>query len=180
MPTTKYFVSGPGWIRTTDQRIMRLGEVPASGRFPLPNACVGALRYRRFRRSRIPSGIRFRPLARKGARPRPLAVDFVVEADRAQVSEVVQRVRDGRLRTNIGTVAALDDAVAAFNPTERIKGKTPGSPNGRRRSSRTTFVSFARTASPAHGATGRCPCTHSPTTDVSCCRCSGHLPRHAG
>jgi hypothetical protein len=27
------------------------------------------------------------------------------------------------LRTNIGNVAALDDAVAAFNP-ERIKGKT--------------------------------------------------------
>jgi NADPH:quinone reductase-like Zn-dependent oxidoreductase len=53
-----------------------------------------------------------------------LAVDFVVEADRAQLGEVVQRVRDGRLRTNIGTVAALDDAVAAFNPTERIKGKT--------------------------------------------------------
>ena len=53
-----------------------------------------------------------------------LAVDFIVEADRAQLGEVVQRVRDGRLRTNIGTVAALDDAVAAFNPTERIKGKT--------------------------------------------------------
>jgi NADPH:quinone reductase-like Zn-dependent oxidoreductase len=53
-----------------------------------------------------------------------LAVDFVVEADRAQLSEIVQRVRDGRLRTNIGNVAALDDAVAAFNPTERIKGKT--------------------------------------------------------
>ncbi|MFC4943084.1 NADP-dependent oxidoreductase [Pseudonocardia sp. GCM10023141] len=53
-----------------------------------------------------------------------LAVDFVVEADRAQLSEVVQRVRDGRLRTNIGTVVALDDAVAAFNPTGRIKGKT--------------------------------------------------------
>jgi len=53
-----------------------------------------------------------------------LAVDFVVEADRTQLSEIVQRVRDGRLRTNIGTVAALDDAVAAFNPTERIKGKT--------------------------------------------------------
>ena len=29
-----------------------------------------------------------------------------------------------RLRTNIGNVAALDDAVAAFNRTERIKGKT--------------------------------------------------------
>jgi hypothetical protein len=33
-------------------------------------------------------------------------------------------VRDGRLRTNIGNVAALDDAVAAFNPPERVKGKT--------------------------------------------------------
>ena len=53
-----------------------------------------------------------------------LAVDFVVEADRAQLGELVQRVRDGRLRTNIGNVATLDDAVAAFNPTERIKGKT--------------------------------------------------------
>ncbi|GAA0250485.1 NADP-dependent oxidoreductase [Haladaptatus pallidirubidus] len=52
------------------------------------------------------------------------AVDFVVKADRAQLSEIVQRVRDGRLRTNIGNVAALDEAVAAFNPTERIKGKT--------------------------------------------------------
>ena len=53
-----------------------------------------------------------------------LAVDFVVVPDRAQLGEVVQRVRDGRLRTNIGNVAALDDAVAAFNPTERRKGKT--------------------------------------------------------
>jgi NADPH:quinone reductase-like Zn-dependent oxidoreductase len=53
-----------------------------------------------------------------------LAIDFVVEADRAQLSEIVQRVRAGRLRTNIGTIAPLDDAVAAFNPTERIKGKT--------------------------------------------------------
>ena len=53
-----------------------------------------------------------------------LAVDFVVESDRAQLGEVVQRVRDGRLRTNIGNVASLDDAVAALNPTERRKGKT--------------------------------------------------------
>lgn len=53
-----------------------------------------------------------------------LAVDFVVEADRAQLSEIVQRVRDGRLRTNIGDVATLDDAVAALNPTERRRGKT--------------------------------------------------------
>jgi NADPH:quinone reductase-like Zn-dependent oxidoreductase len=53
-----------------------------------------------------------------------LAVDFVVESDRAQLSEIVRRVRDGRLRTNIGNVAPLDDAVAALNPTERRPGKT--------------------------------------------------------
>jgi len=53
-----------------------------------------------------------------------LAVDFVVVSDRAQLSEIVQRVRDGRLRTNIGNVSTLDDAVAAFNPTKRINGKT--------------------------------------------------------
>src|SRR3954469_2350999 len=53
-----------------------------------------------------------------------LAVDFVVESDRGQLSEIVQRVRDGRLRTNLGAVATLDEAVAAFNPTERLNGKT--------------------------------------------------------
>src|SRR3954462_9451250 len=53
-----------------------------------------------------------------------LAVDFVVESDRAQLGEVVRRARDGRLRTNIGDVSTLDDAVAAFNPTERRAGKT--------------------------------------------------------
>jgi NADPH:quinone reductase-like Zn-dependent oxidoreductase len=53
-----------------------------------------------------------------------LAVDFVVESDRAQLGEIVRRVRDGRLRTNIGTIATLDDAVDALNPAERRKGKT--------------------------------------------------------
>jgi NADPH:quinone reductase-like Zn-dependent oxidoreductase len=52
------------------------------------------------------------------------AVDFVVEADRAQLGEIVRRVRDGRLRTNIGTTASLDDAVAALNSAERRNGKT--------------------------------------------------------
>jgi len=52
------------------------------------------------------------------------AIDFVVESDRAQLGEIVQRVRDGRLRTHIGTVAPLDEAVAAFNPTRRRSGKT--------------------------------------------------------
>ena len=53
-----------------------------------------------------------------------LAVDFVVESDRAQLKEIVRRVRDGRLRTNIGNVATLDDAVAALNSTQRRNGKT--------------------------------------------------------
>ena len=53
-----------------------------------------------------------------------LAVDFVVEADRGQLGEIVQRVRDGRLRTNIGVTASLDDAVATLTSTERRKGKT--------------------------------------------------------
>src|SRR6516165_1677444 len=53
-----------------------------------------------------------------------LTVDFVVESDRAQLSEIVQRVRDGRLRTNIGNIATLDDAIAALNSTERRNGKT--------------------------------------------------------
>ena len=52
------------------------------------------------------------------------AIDFVVEADRAQLGEIVRRVRDGRLRTVIANVASLDDAVTALNPIERIKGKT--------------------------------------------------------
>jgi NADPH:quinone reductase-like Zn-dependent oxidoreductase len=56
--------------------------------------------------------------------PDGLAIDFVVESDRAQLGEIVKRVRDGRLRTNIGNVAALDDAVAALNSTERRKGKS--------------------------------------------------------
>jgi NADPH:quinone reductase-like Zn-dependent oxidoreductase len=52
------------------------------------------------------------------------AVDFVVEADRAQLSEIVQKVRDGRLRPNIGDIAPLEAAVAALNPTARRRGKT--------------------------------------------------------
>ncbi|XAS73303.1 NADP-dependent oxidoreductase [Micrococcaceae bacterium Sec5.1] len=53
-----------------------------------------------------------------------LAVDFVVESDGAQLSEIVQRIRDGRLRTNIGNVGELDDALNALNPSARRNGKT--------------------------------------------------------
>jgi NADPH:quinone reductase-like Zn-dependent oxidoreductase len=51
-------------------------------------------------------------------------IDFIVEANRQQLIELAQRVRDGRLKTNIGNVATLDDAVAAFAPNVRLKGKT--------------------------------------------------------
>jgi NADPH:quinone reductase-like Zn-dependent oxidoreductase len=53
-----------------------------------------------------------------------LAIDFVVESVPSQLVEIVDRVRDGRLRTNIGTVSPLEDALPALNPTERRKGKT--------------------------------------------------------
>lgn len=53
-----------------------------------------------------------------------LHIDFVVEADRAQLTEIVQRFRDGRLKTNTGSVVTLDDAIAAYNSTGRVKGKT--------------------------------------------------------
>jgi NADPH:quinone reductase-like Zn-dependent oxidoreductase len=55
--------------------------------------------------------------------PGGLTIDFIVVPDRAQLTELVQRLRDGRLRTNIGHVSTLDDAVAAFNRTDRRKGK---------------------------------------------------------
>lgn len=53
-----------------------------------------------------------------------MAIDFVVEADRTQLTEIVQRVRDGRLRPNIGVVAHLEDAVATLQSRERRLGKT--------------------------------------------------------
>src|SRR5256885_4470165 len=52
-----------------------------------------------------------------------LTVDFVVLPDRAQLSEIIQRVRDGRLRTNIDNVSTLDAAVRAFKSTKRRAGK---------------------------------------------------------
>jgi len=52
------------------------------------------------------------------------AVDFVVEADRVQLMEIAARVREGRLRTNIGTTTSIDAAVATLTSGERLKGKT--------------------------------------------------------
>jgi NADPH:quinone reductase-like Zn-dependent oxidoreductase len=53
-----------------------------------------------------------------------VTIDFVVESDRAQLSDIVQRFREGRLRTHIGTVATLDDAIATLNSTRKARGKT--------------------------------------------------------
>lgn len=53
-----------------------------------------------------------------------LAVDFVVESVPTQLTEIVERIRDRRLRTHIGTDATLDDAIHALTPAERRKGKT--------------------------------------------------------
>ena len=61
-----------------------------------------------------------------------LAVDFVVESDRARLGQVVQRGRDRRLQANIANVATLDDdAFAALKPTERRAAQ--GRPGGRLR-----------------------------------------------
>lgn len=53
-----------------------------------------------------------------------LAIDFVVESIPSELTEIVQRVRDGRLRPHIGAVTPLEDAIAALTTKERRKGKT--------------------------------------------------------
>ena len=53
-----------------------------------------------------------------------VAIDFVVESVPAQLTQIVERVRDGRLRPHVGTVESLADAIAALNPTGRRTGKT--------------------------------------------------------
>jgi NADPH:quinone reductase-like Zn-dependent oxidoreductase len=53
-----------------------------------------------------------------------LTIDFVVVPDPIQLNEVVQRVRKGTLRTNIGDIITIDNAIAAFDPGKRAKGKT--------------------------------------------------------
>jgi len=52
------------------------------------------------------------------------AIDFVVIADPNQLNEIVQRLREGRLRTYIGNISSLNDAVATFNSANRVSGKT--------------------------------------------------------
>ncbi|MEN4451539.1 NADP-dependent oxidoreductase [Mycobacterium sp. SM3041] len=48
---------------------------------------------------------------------------FVVEPDRSQLIELANRVRDGRLTPIVGAVRPLAEAVAAFAPDRRTRGK---------------------------------------------------------
>jgi NADPH:quinone reductase-like Zn-dependent oxidoreductase len=48
-----------------------------------------------------------------------LAIDFVLVPDRAQLSQIVQRVRDGRLRTNIGNIATVSDTRPSMHAAGR-------------------------------------------------------------
>ncbi|KAK1176980.1 NADP-dependent oxidoreductase [Streptomyces sp. NBS 14/10] len=52
------------------------------------------------------------------------AVFFVVEPDRARLTDLATRVRDGRLKPVIGAVRPLTEAPAAFAPATRTPGKT--------------------------------------------------------
>jgi NADPH:quinone reductase-like Zn-dependent oxidoreductase len=51
------------------------------------------------------------------------AVFFVVEPDRAGLAALEHRLRDGRLRPLVGATYPLEDAPAAFDPTNRSRGK---------------------------------------------------------
>ncbi|MFE0413422.1 NADP-dependent oxidoreductase [Streptomyces tendae] len=52
------------------------------------------------------------------------AVFFVVEPDRDRLTELVRRVRDGRLRPAVGEVRPLTEAPAAFAPGRGRHGRT--------------------------------------------------------
>ena len=53
-----------------------------------------------------------------------LTIDFVVEAIGHNWVRSFKRFREGRLKTHIGNIVTLDDAVATYNSTDRVKGKT--------------------------------------------------------
>jgi NADPH:quinone reductase-like Zn-dependent oxidoreductase len=52
------------------------------------------------------------------------AVFFVVEPDRAQLTQLAQRVRDGRLKPLVGDVRPLAETADAFARRRRTRGKT--------------------------------------------------------
>ena len=52
------------------------------------------------------------------------AVFFVVEPDRARLSDLARRLRDGRLKPLVGAVRPLSEAASAFGRHRRTPGKT--------------------------------------------------------
>lgn len=52
------------------------------------------------------------------------AVFFVVEPDRRHLGMLERKLRKGELRPPIGAVLPLSDAVSAFDPAQRVAGKT--------------------------------------------------------
>ncbi|MEU9152865.1 NADP-dependent oxidoreductase [Streptomyces sp. NPDC048417] len=52
------------------------------------------------------------------------ALFFVVEPDRTRLTDLVRRLRDGRLRVRVGAVRPLTEAAAAFAPAQRVPGRT--------------------------------------------------------
>jgi NADPH:quinone reductase-like Zn-dependent oxidoreductase len=52
------------------------------------------------------------------------ALFFVVEPDRARLSDLAERLRDGRLRVRVGAVRPLTEAVAALTSGQRVPGRT--------------------------------------------------------
>jgi len=52
------------------------------------------------------------------------AIFFVVEPDRSRLADLVQRLRDGRVKPIVGAVRSLAEAPAAFAPGPRTPGKT--------------------------------------------------------
>jgi NADPH:quinone reductase-like Zn-dependent oxidoreductase len=52
------------------------------------------------------------------------AIFFVVEADRSRLSDLAQRLRDGRLMPIVGEARPLAEAAAAFAPDRHTPGKT--------------------------------------------------------
>lgn len=52
------------------------------------------------------------------------SVFFVVEPDRNRLADLMQRIRDGRLKLAIGAVHSLPEAAAELQPGKRARGKT--------------------------------------------------------
>ncbi|TMR20186.1 NADP-dependent oxidoreductase [Nonomuraea turkmeniaca] len=70
-----------------------------------------------------PGGTLVTMVSPPAVRPRDgQAIFFVVEPDRARLADLARRLRDGRLRVNVGAVRTLAEAPSAF--AQRTLGKT--------------------------------------------------------